>query len=141
MGSKSRGLRLSQAAAPPVRTSELSAKIRRSMADEEEPQEPHDVLAAEEFVVPAPDPLLQHEPLNVPDDPDDPEGESPPHDVLAGEEFPIPAAPGRTGEGEGTEPASAGGSGGRSKAKAGVIGAVAVGIAAMVRRRRGRKRA
>ncbi len=110
------------------------------MADEEEPQEPHDVLAAEEFVVPAPDPLLQHEPLNVPDDPDDPEGESPPHDVLAGEEFPIPAAPGRTGEGEGDEPVSAGGSGGRSKAKAGVIGAVLVGIAAMVRRRRGRKR-
>jgi hypothetical protein len=110
------------------------------MADEEEPQEPHDVLAAEEFVVPAPDPLLHHEPLNVPDDPDDPEGESPPHDVLAGEEFPIPAGPGRTGEGEAGEPSCDGGSGGRSKAKAGVIGAVLVGIAAVVRRRRGRRR-
>jgi hypothetical protein len=115
------------------------------MTDEEdtqepETQEPHDVLAAEEFVVPAPDPMLQHEPLNVPDDPDDPEGESPPHDVLAGEEFPIPAATGRPGDAETTEPSSAGGSGGRSKAKAGVIGAVLVGIAAMVRRRRGGKK-
>jgi hypothetical protein len=111
------------------------------MADEEEPQEPHDVLAAEEFVVPAPDPLLHHEPLNVPDDPDDPEGESPPHDVLAGEEFPIPAAPGRAGEAQPTDPLSAGGPPGRSsKARAGVIGAVLVGIAAVVRRRRGRKR-
>jgi hypothetical protein len=114
------------------------------MTDEEdtqdpETQEPHDVLAAEEFVVPAPDPMLQHEPLNVPDDPDDPEGESPPHDVLAGEEFPIPAATGRSG-GEEAESPSAGSSGGRSKAKAGVIGAALVGIAAVVRRRRGGKK-
>ncbi len=114
------------------------------MTDEEDTQEPgtqepHDVLAAEEFVVPAPDPMLQHEPLNVPDDPDDPEGQSPPHDVLAGEEFPIPAATGRSAAEEAAESASTGGSGGRSKAKAGVIGAVVVGIAAMVRRRRGGK--
>jgi hypothetical protein len=36
----------------------------------------HDVLAAEEFGVPAPDPKLRHEP---------------PHDVLAADEFPVPA--------------------------------------------------
>jgi len=38
-------------------------------------QKPHDVLAAEEFVVPAPDPALHQEPL----------------DVLAAEEFVVPA--------------------------------------------------
>lgn len=50
---------------------------------------PHDILAAEEFAVPAPDPELHHrDPVRLPDDPT---GIAEPHDVLAAEEFPIPA--------------------------------------------------
>ena len=52
---------------------------------------PHDILAAEEFAVPAPDPELHHpEPVVLPPDPT---GIPEPHDVLAAEEFPIPAVP------------------------------------------------
>jgi LPXTG-motif cell wall-anchored protein len=56
-------------------------------------QEPaHDVLAAEAFAVPAPDPRLRRpRPLVVPDDPS---GISEPHDILAAEEFAMPAADG-----------------------------------------------
>jgi hypothetical protein len=50
---------------------------------------PHDVLAAEEYVVPAPDPVLHHHgPVRLPDDP---AGIAEPHDVLAAEEFALPA--------------------------------------------------
>jgi hypothetical protein len=50
---------------------------------------PHDVLAAEEFALPAPDPDLHHQdPVQLPDDP---AGIVEPHDILAAEEFPIPA--------------------------------------------------
>jgi hypothetical protein len=49
----------------------------------------HDVLAAEEFPMPAPDPVLHHGPVVLPDDPT---GIEQPHDVLAAEEFPMPAA-------------------------------------------------
>ena len=53
------------------------------------PEPPHDVLAAEEFALPAPDPDLHHQdPVELPDDPT---GIVEPHDVLAAEEFPIPA--------------------------------------------------
>ena len=48
----------------------------------------HDVLAAEEFVVPARDPSLHHGPVTLPDDP---AGIAEPHDVLAAEEFAMPA--------------------------------------------------
>jgi hypothetical protein len=48
----------------------------------------HDVLAAEEFPVPAPDPTLRHGPIALPDDPS---GIEEPHDVLAAEEFALPA--------------------------------------------------
>ncbi|HTW12734.1 MAG TPA: hypothetical protein VME01_08330 [Solirubrobacteraceae bacterium] len=48
--------------------------------------QPTDVLAAEEFVLPAPDPALHHENLELPGDPVSEE----PHDVLAAEEFPLP---------------------------------------------------
>ena len=53
-------------------------------------QEPaHDVLAAEAFAMPAPDPELHyHGPIVLPDDPT---GVSEPHDILAAEEFPMPA--------------------------------------------------
>ncbi len=55
----------------------------------------HDVLAAEAFAVPAPDPRL-HPPTVV--IPDDPAGIAEPHDVLAAEEFPMPA-PGPASQG------------------------------------------
>jgi hypothetical protein len=48
----------------------------------------HDVLAAEEFVVPARDPALRHGPVTLPGDPN---GIAEPHDVLAAEEFAMPA--------------------------------------------------
>jgi MYXO-CTERM domain-containing protein len=53
-------------------------------------QEPvHDVLAAEMFGMPAPDPELHHHgPVQLPGDPT---GIEEPHDVLAAEEFPMPA--------------------------------------------------
>lgn len=47
----------------------------------------HDVLAAEEFALPTPDPALSHQPMVLPDDPS---GISRPHDILAAEEFAIP---------------------------------------------------
>jgi hypothetical protein len=48
----------------------------------------HDILAAEEFVVPAPDPALHHGPVDLPADPT---GIAEAHDVLAAEEFALPA--------------------------------------------------
>ncbi len=55
--------------------------------DDREP--PHDILAAEEFGVPAPDPALHHHgPVILPADPT---GIAGPHDVLAAEEFAMPA--------------------------------------------------
>jgi len=53
----------------------------------------HDVLAAEEFGMPARDPALHHGPVALPSDPT---GIAEPHDVLAAEEFalPTPRGPG-----------------------------------------------
>ena len=48
----------------------------------------HDVLAAEEFGMPARDPALHHGPVALPGDPT---GIAEPHDVLAAEEFAMPA--------------------------------------------------
>ncbi len=48
----------------------------------------HDVLAAEEFAMPAPDPRLHHRPVALPADPT---GIEAAHDVLAAEEFAMPA--------------------------------------------------
>src|SRR2546423_7119811 len=64
-------------------------------------QEPaHDVLAAEAFAMPAPDPSLHPQPVVLPDDPT---GIEEPHDVLAAEEFAMPAA--RVGGSGGLTPA------------------------------------
>jgi hypothetical protein len=52
-----------------------------------EAAEPVDVLAAEEFGVPAPDPALRPEKLDLPPDRDADQ----PHDVLAAEEFAMPS--------------------------------------------------
>jgi hypothetical protein len=54
----------------------------------------HDVLAAEAFAVPAPDPELRRAPVPLPEDPS---GIAEPHDVLAAEEFAMPAVAGRVG--------------------------------------------
>jgi hypothetical protein len=56
--------------------------------DMQSEEEATDVLAAEEFVVPAPDPALRPENLSLPPDPI---SEEEPHDVLAAEEFAMPA--------------------------------------------------
>ena len=58
----------------------------------------HDVLAAEAFAVPAPDPDLRHPPVL----PEDPSGIPEAHDILAAEEFAMPAVhrgPGGDGKG------------------------------------------
>ncbi len=52
--------------------------------------EAHDVLAAEEFAVPAPDPTLHHPPVVLPGDLT---GAAEARDVLAAEEFAMPAPP------------------------------------------------
>jgi hypothetical protein len=53
----------------------------------------HDVLAAEEFGMPARDPALHYGPVTLPTDPT---GIAEPHDVLAAEEFAVPAGRGDT---------------------------------------------
>jgi hypothetical protein len=54
-----------------------------------EDERPHDVLAADEFAMPAPDPdLHHHDPVRLPEDPSWIEE---PHDVLAAEAFAMPA--------------------------------------------------
>src|SRR5258708_5895855 len=52
--------------------------------------EAHDILAAEEFAMPAEDPTLHHGPVSLPEDPS---GDTEPHDILAAEEFAMPALP------------------------------------------------
>ncbi|HMJ01739.1 MAG TPA: hypothetical protein VK506_02290 [Conexibacter sp.] len=51
---------------------------------------PHDVLAAEEFAMPAPEAAWRARPVTLPPEPN-PSDE--PHDVLAAEEFAMPAPP------------------------------------------------
>jgi hypothetical protein len=51
-------------------------------------EQPHDVLAAEEFELGAADPALHHGRVTPPPDPS---GIDRPHDVLAAEEFAVPA--------------------------------------------------
>ena len=87
--------------------------------------EAHDVLAAEEFVVPAPDPAIHHGPVALPDDPS---GIVEPHDVLAAEEFAMPA--GRVHVGTNVS-----GPGGRGRA---AIGAGAAVVFALLLRKRHR---
>jgi hypothetical protein len=52
--------------------------------------EPHDVLAAEEFAMPAPEAAWRDRPVQLPPEPN-PSDE--PHDVLAAEQFAMPAPP------------------------------------------------
>jgi hypothetical protein len=57
-------------------------------SDRKEPV--RDVLAAEEFAMPAPDPAIHHAPVRLPSDLT---GDEAPRDVLAAEEFAMPAGP------------------------------------------------
>jgi hypothetical protein len=107
------------------------------MAEQETPldERPHDVLAAEAFAMPAPDPELHHHgPIGLPDDPT---GIEEPHDVLAAEEFPMPAPRPSGVAGVGTALARhAGGLGTRGLAlAAGLVGALVI---ALRRAERGR---
>jgi hypothetical protein len=88
--------------------------------------EPHDVLAAEAFVVPAPDPAIGHGPVTLPADPS---GIAEPHDVLAAEEFAMPAGRG------GAANAGVEGERGRSRVVA-VLGAAALAALLLHRRHR-----
>jgi hypothetical protein len=53
-------------------------------------EQPHDVLAAEQFAMPAPQAARRSGPLELPPEPD---GSEEPHDVLAAEQFAMPAPP------------------------------------------------
>lgn len=90
-----------------------------------DPEAAHDVLAAEAFAVPAPDPDLRNRPVVLPDDPT---GIPEPHDILAAEEFPMPSPR--------PHPRSGPGSRGRA-ARRGALAAVAgFLVGAVVKRRR-----
>jgi hypothetical protein len=85
-------------------------------------QAAHDVLAAEAFAVPTPDPKLRHEHLELPEDPS---GIVAPHDILAAEEFAMPAA----------TPPGGGASAGVANARRGLVGAVLAALALIGLRR------
>jgi hypothetical protein len=55
-------------------------------------EQPHDVLAAEQFAMPAPEAVRHDGPVVLPADP---AGGEEPHDVLAAEQFAMPAPPPR----------------------------------------------
>lgn len=57
-----------------------------SVRDQPAREAAHDILAAEAFAVPAPDPRLRHDPVL----PRAPDGAPEPHDILAAEEFAMP---------------------------------------------------
>jgi hypothetical protein len=88
----------------------------------------HDVLAAEEFAVPARDPSIGHPPVVLPDDPS---GIAEPHDILAAEEFALPASPPHP-----SGPVLT--SGRRSKRVGAVVGLVGLVILRRAAQRRGR---
>jgi hypothetical protein len=93
-----------------------------------DPEPAHDVLAAEAFAVPGPDPALRHGPVVLPEDPS---GIAEPHDILAAEEFAMPAA----------RPAPEGGAGlGAGAEGRGRLALAAAGglLAVLALRRRGR---
>lgn len=69
---------------------DFAPRIMNPMSNDQIPEEEpaHDVLAAEEFALPAPDPAIHHGPVALPEDPT---GLVEAHDVLAAEEFAMPA--------------------------------------------------
>jgi hypothetical protein len=61
---------------------------RMDQPTEPDSAQPHDILAAEMFALPGPDPILHHSTLTLPEDLT---GSAEPVDVLAAEEFAMPA--------------------------------------------------
>ena len=96
---------------------------RDPIPSDEEPA--HDVLAAEAFAVPAPDPQLRHGPVELPEDPS---GIAEPHDILAAEAFAMPV---------GRPAAASGGSRGKDARHWALLLAAGAGaLTLLVRRRR-----
>ncbi|HLY50096.1 MAG TPA: hypothetical protein VKR21_12960 [Solirubrobacteraceae bacterium] len=95
---------------------------RDPMRSDQEPA--HDVLAAEAFAVPAPDPQLRHGPVELPDDPS---GIAEPHDILAAEAFAMPV---------GRPAAGAGVSRGPAARRWAILGAAGLGVLTLLRLRR-----
>jgi hypothetical protein len=99
--------------------------VPKPQTPEDEPA--HDVLAAEAFAVPAPDPDLRHQQVVLPADPS---GIAEPHDILAAEEFAMPAV----------KPPRAGGPGhGSNPSRGAALGAGAALLALLGLRRRKRR--
>ena len=91
--------------------------------------EPHDVLAAEQFAMPAPEAAWRARPVQPPPEPNASEE---PHDVLAAEAFAMPAPPPHVAFGSSPEPS-------RRPSRRGLTAAAAglgVALAAILRRRR-----
>ena len=101
--------------------------VPQANASETPAEEPaHDVLAAEAFAVPAPDPGLAHGPVVLPEDPS---GIAEPHDILAAEEFAIPAPVSHPGSGAASRA--------RTRRRIGLgVGAALAGLLTLRRRRR-----
>lgn len=97
--------------------------------------EPHDVLAADEFPGPSPDAAIHQGPVELPEPP---EGDAPPHDVLAAEEFAMPA-PRHHGNVSVTSPAPPPGPS-RAPLIAGLAAALAGAAVVLLRKRRAAKR-
>jgi hypothetical protein len=91
--------------------------------------EPHDVLAAEQFAMPAPEAAWHAGPVEVPPEPN---GSEEPHDVLAAEAFAMPAPPPHVAFA--AAPAESRGPSRRSLAA--VAAGLGVALAAILRRRR-----
>ena len=94
-------------------------------------EQPHDVLAAEEFAMPAREAALHHGPIVLPEDP---AGGDEPHDILAAEQFAMPAPSARAPF------APPAGSPRSRKGAAGMLAAALGAIAVVLRRRRARRR-
>jgi hypothetical protein len=103
-----------------------------AMSDRETPDDKtaHDVLAAEAFALPAPDPTLRHVPIALPDDPT---GIAEAHDILAAEEFAMPAPRGIAQSGGGALAAAREAS---SPLRLGLLGVAAALVALLLLRRR-----
>lgn len=94
-------------------------------------QEPHDVLAAEEFAMPGPEAGRARGPVQLPADPS---GQQGPHDVLAAEEFAMPAPRHGIERSDPPSPQPA------SRIRLfPLLGALGLGAAALLRRRRARR--
>lgn len=96
-------------------------------------EEPHDVLAAEQFAMPAPEAAWRRErPLELPPEPN---ASDRPHDVLAAEEFAMPAPPPHVQFASAPVPSRR-----PSRRRIGVAAGTAALLAGLLRRRRGGRR-